>query len=427
MSERVVIFSSDCHIGLSLPAHKEYLESRYHEKLDEYVAQVSDLFDAQARVKNSVRKYLTVERVERSAAFSDQVSRDNDRRLKELEADNVVGEVLFANGASVPFAGAFGMAEAIEGEQAELAMAGQRSHNRWLADFVDPSRQVGVAILNYADIDAAVREVFWAASAGLRSVALNGIQVNVAPPWDDRYTPLWNALEETGLPISFHAGAGSGAPSNVYQRSETPGQSVRDQRSWGALPWAISLTEGLWNSHRPLWFFIWGGVLERHPRLKLAFTEQGSGWIPTALGYMDWQWEYGGHSEDTLLPRRPSEYWERQGFAGASIMTHYEVAHRKEIGIANMMFGTDFPHPEGTLGKTVSYLNHVLARTDITEPEVRAILGENVARCYGLDMAHLQSLADGVGPTMRELVTPSDTPVEDPETIMWAAKPSFLF
>jgi hypothetical protein len=129
----------------------------------------------------------------------------------------------------------------------------------------------------------------------------------------------------------------------------------------------------------------------------------------------------------TLIPRRPSEYWAEQGFVGSSIMTHYEVAHREEIGVSNMMFGTDFPHAEGTLGKTVEYLNYTFSGTDATERELRAILGENAARCYGLDLAHLQSLADAVGPTVEELMTPVDTPVDDPETIMWANKPSFLF
>jgi predicted TIM-barrel fold metal-dependent hydrolase len=195
----------------------------------------------------------------------------------------------------------------------------------------------------------------------------------------------------------------------------------------GHLRVAIKITEGPFASHRALWFFIWGGILERHPRLRLVFTETGSGWVPKALRYMDWQWEYSAHRESELVPHPPSEYWQRQCFTGASIMTHHEVAVRHEIGVSQMMFGTDFPHPEGTLGKTVSYLNHVLAGTDITEAEVRAILGQNAARCYGLDMTYLQSLADKVGPTIESLIAPSGEPGDDPETIMWAAKPSFVF
>jgi predicted TIM-barrel fold metal-dependent hydrolase len=422
MAERVAIISSDCHIGLSLSAHKEYLASKYHDRLDEYVKRVAPLSDARTRAKTSVRRFISAEKIEQMQAFSNQVNTDNDRRIKELEADNVVGEVLFADGASVPFAGAFGYADAVDGERLELVLAGQRAHNRWLADFVDSSRQVGVALVNYADVDAAVREVRWAADRGLRSVALNGIQTNVPPPWDESFTPLWNALEDTGLPVSFHAGAGTSPPS--YQSGKSTLEALR---SMGPLNWAISLTEGPWSSHRPLWYFIWSGVLERHPKLKLAFTEQGSGWIPKALEFMDWQWEYSGHSEKTLIPMRPSEYWARQGFAGSSIMTHYEIAHRHDIGVANMMFGTDFPHPEGTFGgRTVPYLNLVLSGTDATEPEIRAMLGENAARCYGLDFAYLQSLANRVGPTIEDILVPTGAPVDE-ESAMWADKPSFLF
>ena len=422
MSSRVAIFSSDCHIGLSLPAHREYLESKYHAALDEYVRRVTPMVDSRERIKTSVRRFASVESFDRMCAFSEQVSANNELRIKELESDHVVAEVLFADASSVPFAGPFGYAEAVDGEGLELVLAGQRSHNRWLADFIDPARQVGVALVNYADVDAAVREVYWAAEAGLRSVALNGIQTNVPAPWHESYTPLWHALEETGLPVSLHAGSGTGLPSNLVD----PDKPLDALLKVGSLVWAIQITEGLIGSHRPLWFFIWGGVLERHPGLKLVFTEQGSGWIPNAIGYMDWQWEYGAHSEDTLIPRRPSEYWQRQCFTGASIMTHYEVAHRREIGLSNMMFGTDFPHKEGTFGRTVPYLNHVLSGTDISEAEVRGLLGENAARCYGLDLAHLQSLAEDVGPTLEDLLVPSEIPLDE-EAAMWAAKPSFLF
>jgi predicted TIM-barrel fold metal-dependent hydrolase len=407
-----------------LASHKEFIESKYHGRLDEYVQRVAPLSDARTRAKTSVRKFISVEKIERMQAFSNQVNTDNDARIRALEDDHVVAEVLFADGASVPFAGAFGYADAVEGDRLELVLAGQRSHNRWLADFIDPSRQVGVALVNYADIDAAVREVRWAADNGLRSVALNGIQANVPPPWDESFTRLWDALEETGLTISFHAGSGSSPPSPMTQKGQSTLEALR---SMGAVNWAISLTEGPWSSHRPLWYFIWGGVLERHPKLKIAFTEQGSGWIPKALAFMDWQWEYSGHSERTLIPMRPSDYWARQGFAGSSIMTHYEVAHRNDIGVANMMFGTDFPHPEGTFGgRTVQYLNLVLSGTDITEREVRAMMGENAARCYGLDLAHLQSLADKAGPTMEDLLIPRAKPIDE-ESLMWANKPSFLF
>jgi predicted TIM-barrel fold metal-dependent hydrolase len=429
MSQRVAIVSSDCHAGLALPALKDFMESEFHEQLDEYIGQVEAMWKAAREAKVRYRRFVDTEAIESMLSFAEQVSTDNERRLKELEADRVVAEVLFADTTSVPFTWMFGYGEATGGEELRLALAGQRAYNRWLCEFVDPSRQAGVALLNYADVDASIEEVRKAAAHGVRSVSLNGIQTNVPPPWHPSYTPLWNAIEEAEMPISFHGGAGTGIPTNANWKDDatTGDENEVAVGHYDAMTWATTYTEAALGGHRPLWFFIWGGVLERHPKLKLVFTEQGSGWIPKAVGFMNWQWDYGVNSEDKLLPRRPSEYYYEQCFAGASIMTNYEVAHRHEIGDANMMFGTDFPHPEGTAGRTVKYLNHVLSHTDITEAEARAIAGENCARVYGLDMAPLQALADtGVGPTLEEILTPLDDEV-DPATEMWAAKASFLF
>ncbi len=415
MSARVAIISSDCHIGLALPYYKQYLEARYHAALDEQIPRLEKFLGLRQGNQSAARKYGSAANIDRQQAFYDQVSTDNLRRIKELEADNVVGEVLFPNTGSVPFTGGFlGSSYPVEGEDLELALAGQRAHNRWLADFVDPSRQVGVALLNYADVEASIREVHRAADHGLRSVGLNGIQANVPPPWHESYTPLWNTIEDTGLPISIHAGWGTPPPSNFHSAG----------RALDSVAFALQITEGPFGAQRALWFFIWGGVLERHPKLKLVFTEQASGWIPRALRLMDWQWEYGPFYEETLIPLRPSEYWQRQGFVGTASMSRDEIAQRHDIGDANVMFGTDFPHLEGTFGRTVKFLNYVFSGSGVTETEVRAIIGENAARCYGLDMKVLQSLAEAVGPTIDELLVPSTVGDVDPQTAMWGNKPA---
>ena len=88
-----------------------------------------------------------------------------------------------------------------------------------------------------------------------------------------------------------------------------------------------------------------GQVDERPARDKLAALHRLLGSMDSALvafsggadsaflAFMGWQWEYGSHSEDTLIPRRPIEYWARQCFTGASIMTHHEVAHRGRVAL----------------------------------------------------------------------------------------------
>ena len=51
---------------------------------------------------------------------------------------------------------------------------------------------------------------------------------------------------------------------------------------------AIMLVELPWFAHRPVWHLIFGGVLERHPALRLALTEQGVAWLPRGIETLDW-------------------------------------------------------------------------------------------------------------------------------------------
>ena len=95
---------------------------------------------------------------------------------------------------------------------------------------------------------------------------------------------------------------------------------------------------------------IWGGVLQRHPKLRVVFTEFGSSWVAGALVNMDYTYEgsYLRRDVHSVLPHKPSEYFARQCFLGSSIFSRAEVGARHEIGIDKMMLGMDYPHHEGT-------------------------------------------------------------------------------
>jgi hypothetical protein len=80
------------------------------------------------------------------------------------------------------------------------------------------------------------------------------------------------------------------------------------------------------------------------------------------------------------------------------------MAARHEIGIDAMMFGNDYPHPEGSWGKQASWLQASLGRVGGTEEEARKILGLNAARLYGLDVAALQPIANQVGPELDDVL-----------------------
>jgi len=98
---------------------------------------------------------------------------------------------------------------------------------------------------------------------------------------------------------------------------------------------------------------------------------------------------------------RPSEYFDRNCGIGASNTRRRELARRYAIGVGNLMWGNDFPHPEGTWPHTREWLRD--AFHDIPRDETAAILGLNAAEMYGFDVHALQPLADQVGPTPDEL------------------------
>jgi hypothetical protein len=112
---------------------------------------------------------------------------------------------------------------------------------------------------------------------------------------------------------------------------------------------------------------------------------------------MDYQWITYRTEIDDVCPLRPSEYWHRQCFTGASVLSLYEVEHRQEIGIDNMMYGTDHPHSVATWGCTPQHIQLTFGTAAVPEHEARAILGGNLARLYGIDTTKLESIVGEVG------------------------------
>jgi predicted TIM-barrel fold metal-dependent hydrolase len=166
-------------------------------------------------------------------------------------------------------------------------------------------------------------------------------------------------------------------------------------------------TEVRWWSSRPLWFLIWAGVFDRHPGLRFVVTECGAFWAPDLLWTMDtvYDREHGsrklGDQLTANLSRRPSEVFDAQCAIGASNTRRRELARRYEIGVANIMWGNDFPHPEGTWPHTRDRLRGAFA--DIPVEETRAMLGGNAAALYGFDPDALAPHAARVGPTPADL------------------------
>ena len=395
--DRYTVISADCHAGADLRDYKPFLETRYHDAFDDWADHYVNPF-ADLKKATAYRNW------------------DSSSRMRELEADGIVGEVLYPNTVP-PFFPKSGLTALVPNAiDFEYRLAGLRAHNRWLsawcAEF--PRQRAGVGQILFNDVDEAVRDVHWIADNGLRGgVLLPGLPPGtpLPPLHAPVYDAVWQACEERDVIVCGHGGSSS--------------------PDYGMYPASLSLwlMETSWFSHRVLWTMILSGVFDRFPRLRLVMAEQGSGWIRDALDVMDQFYKQiaAGNVgelrflEPCLLERLPSEYWATNCFVTASFMHRDDCLQRERIGVDHIMWGSDYPHLEGTSPFSEAAIRLTFA--GIAASEVQAMLGGNAAELYGFDMEYLSRLAATCGPRADDVATGLDAVPEGAASMAFRERP----
>jgi predicted TIM-barrel fold metal-dependent hydrolase len=126
--------------------------------------------------------------------------------------------------------------------------------------------------------------------------------------------------------------------------------------------------------------FTCAGILERHPDLRVVFLESGCGWIAWWLERLDEHMEEWAHAT-TPPPLLPSEYFARQCFISTEPNEHTLPAVVSLIGAENIVFASDYPHPDAIFPGAVRALTE---RTDLDPTAIASILDTNARRCFGL-------------------------------------------
>jgi predicted TIM-barrel fold metal-dependent hydrolase len=388
--------STDSHAGPSLKHDlRPYCPKHFLDAFDAFVLAAQGAPDNNAaqfisRLFGEGASPLVLEAYETTKNCPGQA--DMAARLRDMDADGVAAEVIFAGGENdevLPFIG-FGADAGDTAYSPELRAVGCHIWNAWLADFVsmEPYRHVGVMQIPIWDIDAAITEIRWGHGAGLRAVNFPAPRGDFPAYNDPLYEPLWRACIELNLPLVTHSGGGD-TPLGVG----------------GEGGMCLYRTELNWLSRRALWQLTFGKVFERHPDLKLVFTEQRVAWLAEALRHMDSIYEDAivqGWSD--VPPRRPSEYWVEHCYIAGSFLAPFETAMSATVGPANLMWGSDYPHTEGTWPYTRLALRHAFSSTP--EAQARRILGENALAVYSLDGEKLRAIAQKVGPAPHEVSKP---------------------
>ena len=400
-TDHYTIISADTHAGGSHEQYREYLDPQYRQTFDDwrgaYKNPWKDLRDTDLRVRNW----------------------DDDRRDADQLSDGVVAEVIFPNTVPPFYPGFVLFAGPPTAEEYELRRAGIHAHNRWMVDFCgrQPERRAGIGQFFLNDVDDAVADITWIKEQGLRGgVLLPNVAPDVKwvkPLYDPAYDPIWAAIQDLDLVLNLHSGTGS-----------------PNYGKYAAVP-AIMINEVGFYGLRPFVHMLLSGVFERFPRLKFTITESGARGIPMMLAQLDRtlelirQGEIGElkYTDEHAIPRSATDYYHQSCWMGASFPGPADVEAIETIGIDRYMWGSDYPHDEGTPPYTVEHLR--LLFSDWSEADLRKILAENAAELYDFDLEALAPLAEQHGPTVAEIATPlTEIPANPNSALLKTLDPS---
>ena len=301
---------------------------------------------------------------------------DPDLRLRDQDRDGVQAEVLY---------GILGATTRLNDPEAATEML--RIYNEWLADFcvTHPNRYAGLACIPSQPVGAAIAEVRRVVKRGV----LRGLDIanspELTPLWDPSWNPLWEVINESGLPLHFHT-VGGRMPEPVRRAlfpAAEPGSAGADaggprlERAVARAAFAVHITGFQMHMAEILMSLIFGGVLERYHRMKVVIGESGIGWIPYILERMDLEWE--DQFKDLTLTMKPSEYWRRQ--CKATYQTDpIGIKLIEELGAETVMWGSDFPHPDGVWPDSQEFIQRELGH--LPAEIRRKIVCANAAELY---------------------------------------------
>ena len=247
-----------------------------------------------------------------------------------------------------------------------------RAFNTALAEFAsaDPKRLVVAYQIPIHDVDMAIDEVRWAAANGCKSLQLPVFPAELGLPdyWDTRYDPLWTAIQEVDLPLCLHIGLKLGLE-DVIQRDPTPQRGI-------FIP-MVSLTTA-----EALGMWVLTGVLERHPAPQARLRGAGH-----RLGHVvALHRRRHGRPPGLRVPRRSPSCRASTSTATSTSRsstnpTSIRAAH-ESLGIENIMWSSDYPHPVGSWPNSRATVERIFAGESDDDRDL--VCSGNAARVWNL-------------------------------------------
>ena len=294
--------------------------------------------------------------------------------IKDMELDGVEGGVIF------PTKAGRGLWVV---QDSELFSAICRAYNDWVADFCRPypERLKAAAMINLDDLQEGVQELHRAKKLGLEAALITVHPAHERPYHIPDYDPFWQAAQDLNMPVCLHSGTNrtlrDGFPMDSWDQS--------DPHEVGE----VLYTNSDYWIRRSLTSIILSKVFERYPRLKVVSVENQAGWVAhwlfrVELRYRDRGTRWGRFEGDM----KPSDFFHRN--CAVSFQDDWTaVATRGLIGADNLLWGSDYPHGEGTWPESQRVVREIFH--DASEEDLRKITYLNTARVFGFPVSANQA------------------------------------
>jgi len=281
-------------------------------------------------------------------------------RIKDMDLDGVHTQLCFPS-----FPG-FAGSTLLGANDKELAAACVSAWNDFILDewcAYEAGRFIPMVLVPFWDVEASVAEIERVAAKGAKAISFTESPHSLGLPsyHSDHWDPMLAAAQDADLPLCLHFGSG-GVPAFAPDA-----------------PFAVAIALFATNAQFATVDLLLSPVFHKFPRLRIALSEGGIGWMPYVLERTDYTWErhrwYTGVDKEV----RPSDLF-RDHIFGCFIVDEAGLAMRELIGVGNIMFEGDYPHSDSNFPATRHKLEGSLAA--VPDADARRIAEENARRVF---------------------------------------------
>jgi len=263
----------------------------------------------------------------------------------------------------------------LDGIDPDLQAGMARAYNRWAEEMRETSggRILSAGPVPLNDITRAVEEVRYAYEhLGTRCFWARPNPFNQRTLGDRYYDPLWEVLQDLDVPFATHEFMG------------LAGTSAGCERFSSFVEWHSCVHQ--MEAQMALLAMIVNGVYERFPRLRVAYMEAGSAWLPSWLHRIEEHVELAGWLETPECTKEPIEYFKQNCWVTTECDEELVYHVIDEMGDDRILFETDYPHPDSKFPNAVTTF---LGQKRLSDESKRKILWDNAMDFYRFPDTHL--------------------------------------